>query len=82
MVTTERQSHKALSVPNKGADAPSLPISPTSAEWALRRRLLELLSRPSQPQLMTYEEFLAWADEDTLAAGASEGVSHGRLPAL
>lgn len=67
MVTTERQSHKALSVPDRDADAPSLPISPTSTEWALRRRLLELLSRPSQPQHMTYEEFLAWADEDTLA---------------
>jgi len=33
----------------------------------LRRRLLEALLAPSQPPKMTYEEFLAWADEDTLA---------------
>jgi len=33
----------------------------------LRRRLLELLLKPIQPRTMTYEEFLAWADEDTLA---------------
>lgn len=33
----------------------------------LRRRLLEVLLEPAQPRKMTYEEFLAWADEDTLA---------------
>jgi Uma2 family endonuclease len=33
----------------------------------LRRRLLEVLLSPSEPRRMTYEEFLAWADEDTLA---------------
>jgi len=33
----------------------------------LRRRLLEALLEPAQPRRMTYEEFLAWADEDTLA---------------
>jgi Uma2 family endonuclease len=33
----------------------------------LRRRLLELLLEPARPRKMTYEEFLAWADEDTLA---------------
>jgi len=32
----------------------------------LRRRLLELLAVEERPR-MTYEEFLAWADEDTLA---------------
>lgn len=37
------------------------------AERALRRQLLDLLLAPSQPTRMTYEEFLAWADEDTLA---------------
>jgi Uma2 family endonuclease len=41
--------------------------SPTSGEEALRRRLLEVLSAPTEPRKMTYEEFLAWADEDTLA---------------
>lgn len=33
----------------------------------LRCRLLEVLLEPVQPRKMTYEEFLAWADEDTLA---------------
>jgi len=33
----------------------------------LRRRLLEVLLKPVRPRKMTYEEFLAWADEDTLA---------------
>jgi len=33
----------------------------------LRRRLLEVLLTPAQRRKMTYEEFLAWADEDTLA---------------
>ncbi len=41
--------------------------SPRSGEEALRRRLLEVLSAPVQPPRMTYEEFLDWADEDTLA---------------
>jgi Uma2 family endonuclease len=33
----------------------------------LRRHLVELLLAPTWPPPMTYEEFLAWADEDTLA---------------
>jgi Uma2 family endonuclease len=35
----------------------------------LRRRLREIVEEnpPQPPQKMTYEEFLAWADEDTLA---------------
>ncbi len=33
----------------------------------LRRDLLEALLRPPRPRRMTYEEFLAWADEDPLA---------------
>jgi Uma2 family endonuclease len=41
-------------------------------EESLRRQLLELLLAPAEPRkmtryLVTYEEFLAWADEDTLA---------------
>lgn len=43
--------------------APAVPLG----EAALRRRLLEVLSEPLPPGRMTYEEFLAWADEDTLA---------------
>ena len=37
------------------------------AERRLRRRLLDVLLAPSQPVHMSYEEFLDWADEDTLA---------------
>jgi Uma2 family endonuclease len=37
------------------------------AEETLRRRLLEVLSQPGPLERMSYEEFLAWADEDTLA---------------
>ena len=41
---------------------------PTSLpELALRRRLLALLQASVPPEPVTYEEFLAWADEDTLA---------------
>lgn len=41
------------------------PVTP--GDEALRRKLLEvLLSSPRRPK-MSYEEFLAWADEDTLA---------------
>ena len=43
------------------------PIPPTSGEERLRRRLLEVLLSPDKPPRMTYEQFLAWADEDTLA---------------
>ncbi len=40
-----------------------------SVEWdqETRSRLLELLLRPPRRRRMTYEEFLDWADEDTLA---------------
>lgn len=41
--------------------------SPTTPERALRQRLQEILAKPVEPLRMTYEEFLAWADEDTLA---------------
>lgn len=50
-------------------DARALPQaadSPSSAN-ILRRRLLEVLLAPPVPEKMSYEEFLAWADEDTLA---------------
>jgi len=44
--------------------------SPAPAIWldeATRRGLLEALLAPAARRKMTYEEFLAWADEDTLA---------------
>ncbi len=47
-------------VPKRGAVA-------TVFDDDLRRRLLEVLLSPAGPRKMTYEEFLAWADEDTLA---------------
>ena len=36
-------------------------------EESLRRQLLEVLLAPAEPCKIPYEEFLAWADEDTLA---------------
>ena len=39
----------------------------SSSAKLLRRRLLEVLLAPSVPEAMSYEEFLDWADEDTLA---------------
>jgi hypothetical protein len=41
--------------------------SPTSGEESLRRRLLEALMAPVEPRRMAYDEFLAWAGENTLA---------------
>jgi Uma2 family endonuclease len=37
------------------------------AERPLRRQMLDVLLAPAQPARMSYEEFLAWLDEDTLA---------------
>lgn len=37
------------------------------AERSLRRQMLDLLLSPAPAARMSYEEFLAWADEDTLA---------------
>lgn len=37
------------------------------AERPLRRQMLDVLLSPAQPPRMSYEEFLSWADEDTLA---------------
>ena len=37
------------------------------AERPLRRQMLDLLLAPTQPARMSYEEFLDWLDEDTLA---------------
>jgi Uma2 family endonuclease len=41
--------------------------APDAMEEPLRRQLLEVLLASVEPRKMTYEEFLAWADEDTLA---------------
>ena len=61
---------------NERKETPAL-TSPTSGEESLRRRLLEILLAPAEQRevmrypgthpRMTYKEFLAWADEDTLA---------------
>ncbi len=40
---------------------------PEALDEDLRREILEYLLRLPRPRRMTYEEFLAWADEDTLA---------------
>ena len=42
---------------------PPLPVG----EELLRERLLTVLAIPTEPAKTTYEEFLNWADEDTLA---------------
>jgi len=53
----------ATSASEHPAGRPAWYISP-----ALRQQLLEVLqSAPDAPPKMTYEEFLAWTDEDTLA---------------
>jgi Uma2 family endonuclease len=44
----------------------SLPAA-TPGEAALRRQLMEVLLAPATPGRVTYEEFLALTDEDTLA---------------
>ncbi len=47
----------------------ALPEHPNhpSDERILRRRLLQVLLAPPASEAITYEEFLEWADEDTLA---------------
>ncbi|MBC7228244.1 MAG: Uma2 family endonuclease [Thermoflexales bacterium] len=40
---------------------------PEVVDEELRREILEALLGPPRPRRMTYEEFLTWADEDTLA---------------
>jgi len=56
MIGTARELVKRLKGP------PPLPLDDD-----LRRDLLEVLLAPPQQRKMTYAEFLAWADEDTLA---------------
>ncbi len=57
--------------------------SPAAVEYAvdaditdesLRQRLLKVLQAEEKPKKMTYEAFLAWADEDTLAEWVSGDV--------
>ena len=45
----------------------ALPSTGSPEVDALRRRMLDVLLTPTQPPRMSYEEFLQWADEDTLA---------------
>ncbi len=51
----------------RGERALSLLREPGVLTDDLRRELLELLVFPPERRRMTYEEFLEWADEDTLA---------------
>jgi Uma2 family endonuclease len=57
-------SREAITWP-KTASGPA--VSPLPDEESLRQRLLEVLLPSTAPRKMTYEEFLTWADEDTLA---------------
>jgi Uma2 family endonuclease len=50
-----------------GQSITAWPTAGLSSEELWRRRMLEVLSEPLGPPRMSYEEFLAWADEDTLA---------------
>ena len=59
MTTLTANQSAVLAPPPQPAASPQ--------EAALRRRLLAVLQAPVQPDRITYEEFLAWADEDTLA---------------
>ena len=49
-------------------------VPPASGEERLRRRMLELLLGRKELSKMTYKEFLAWADEDTLAEWVDGGI--------
>ena len=51
---------------DNGSAPADAPAAPPAGEELLRRRLLEILQAPLTPQL-SYAEFLAGADEDTLA---------------
>jgi hypothetical protein len=42
-------------------------VEPGLAPDDLRRRMLDALEQPQPSPRMTYDEFLAWADEDTHA---------------
>jgi Uma2 family endonuclease len=50
---------------------------PALRENDLRRRVVEALLAPSKPSKMSYEEFLAWLDEDTLAEWVNGEVIMG-----
>lgn len=60
VLTQQKTLDFAAEAPPAPAAGPTWRISP-----ALRRQLLDALTE--KPAKMTYEEFLAWADEDTLA---------------
>jgi Uma2 family endonuclease len=59
-MTTQTSTHPAVETHRSPAALPS-------GEALLRRRLLAVLAAPLEPPRLTYDEFLAWADEDTLA---------------
>ena len=49
------------------ADAPETTRTGVTAERLRLERLAMLASQPGRPERMTYDDFLAWADEDTRA---------------
>ncbi len=49
-------------------------VGPSTSNESLRQRLLGVLKAVDEPKQMTYEEFLNWADEDTLAEWVSGDV--------
>lgn len=59
-MTIQTTSYPAVEAHRSAASLPS-------NEALLRRRLLAVLETPVEPLRLTYDEFLAWADEDTLA---------------
>lgn len=56
----EKDVHETASVPYRTS-------MPQTGRRDLRQRLLDVLLTPEEGPQMSYEEFLAWADEDTLA---------------
>ncbi|RMF32091.1 MAG: Uma2 family endonuclease [Chloroflexi bacterium] len=54
-------------IATQGEKALALLREPGVLTDELRRKLIELLLTPPQERRMSYEEFLEWADEDTLA---------------
>lgn len=66
-MTTQTTTDRTVETPRPAA----LP----SGEALLRRRLLDVLQTPVEPLRLTYEEFLAWTDEDTLAEWVDGDIS-------
>ncbi len=67
------------------ADAPERTRSGATPERMRLERLAALASQPERPEIMTYDDFLAWADEDTRAEWVGGNVvmpSPNRIKAM